>query len=49
MMKDLSPAARELVDAHRSDRTLTPADRKRIKRDVMLRVAALGATTAVAT
>ena len=48
-MKDLSPAARELVDAHRSDRTLTPADRKRIKRDVMLRVAALGATTAVAT
>ena len=48
MMKDLSPAARDLVDAHRSDRTLTSADRKRIKDDVMLRVAALGATTAVA-
>jgi hypothetical protein len=45
-MKDLSPAARELVDAHRSDRTLTPADRKRMKHNVMLRVAALGATTA---
>jgi len=47
-MKDLSPAARELVDAHRSDRTLTSADRKRIKDGVMVRVAALGATTAVA-
>lgn len=47
-MKDLSPAARALVDAHRLDRTLTSADRKRIKDDVMLRVATLGATTAVA-
>jgi hypothetical protein len=49
MMKDLSPAARELVEAHRTDRTLTPADRKRIKHNVMLQVAALGATTAVVT
>jgi hypothetical protein len=48
-MDDLSPAARELVDSHRTDGTLTPADRKRIKHKVMLRVAALGATTAVAT
>ena len=48
-MDDLSPAARELVDSHRTDRTLTPADRKRIKHKLMLRVAALGATTAVAT
>ncbi|HVT10244.1 MAG TPA: hypothetical protein VHO67_22445 [Polyangia bacterium] len=47
-MKELSPAARALVDAHRSDRTLTPADRERIKNDVMLRVAALGATATVA-
>ena len=48
-MDDLSPAARELVDSHRTDRTLTPADRKRIKHKLMLRVAAAGATTAVAT
>lgn len=48
-MKDLSPAARDLVDAHRSDRTLTSADRRRIKHDVMMRVAALGAATTVAT
>jgi hypothetical protein len=47
-MKDLGPDARELVDAHRTDGALTPADRKRIKHKVMLRVAALGATTAVA-
>ncbi|HVY37332.1 MAG TPA: hypothetical protein VHM31_05335 [Polyangia bacterium] len=47
-MKELSPAARALVDAHRSDRTLTSAERKRIKNDVMLRAAAMGATTAVA-
>lgn len=48
-MKDLSPAARDLVDAHRSDRTLTSAERKRIKHDVMLRVAALGAAATAAT
>ena len=48
-MDDLSPAARELVDSHRTDRTLTPADRKRIKHKLMLRVAAAGATSAVAT
>jgi hypothetical protein len=47
-MKDLSPAARELVDSHRTDGALTPADRKRIKHKLMLQVA-LGATTAVAT
>jgi hypothetical protein len=49
MKEDLSPAARELVDSHRTDGALTPADRKRIKHQVMLQVAALGATTAVAT
>jgi hypothetical protein len=48
MTNDLSPAARELVDSHRATRMLTPIDRKRIKQKLMLRVAALGVTTAVA-
>lgn len=47
-MNDLSPAARELVEAHRRDRTLTVADRKRIKQKLMMRVATLAASTAAA-
>jgi hypothetical protein len=45
-MNDLGPAAREMVESHRRGRVLTHADRERIKQKLMLRVAALGATTA---
>ena len=45
-MKDLSPTARELVDSHRRSRILPRADRERMKRTLMLRVATLGAGTA---
>src|SRR4051812_38466944 len=47
-MNDLSPAARELVESHRTDRMLTHADRARIKQKLMLRVSTVTATTAVA-
>jgi hypothetical protein len=47
-MNDLSPAARELVESHRRDKTLTQAGRDRIKAKLMLRVATLGATSAAA-
>jgi len=47
-MKELSPAARALVESHRTDRLLTVAARARIKQELMLRVSTLGATTTVA-
>jgi hypothetical protein len=46
-MNKLSPTARELVESHRQSRVLALADRERMKQNVMLRVATLGATTAV--
>jgi hypothetical protein len=45
-MNELSPGARELVESHRRSRELPRADRDRMKRRLMLRVATLGATTA---
>ena len=47
-MNDLSPAAREMVEAHRRGKVLARADRERMKQKLMLRVATLGATTAAA-
>jgi hypothetical protein len=47
-MSDLSPAAREMVESHRRGRMLSQADRNRMKHELMLRVATLGATTAAA-
>jgi len=47
-MKDLSPAARELIDAHRHSKSLNVADKARIKQKLMLRVSTMGATTAAA-
>jgi hypothetical protein len=48
MMKELGPAAREFLESHRNDGLLTDAARARIKQKLMLRVSAVGATTAVA-
>lgn len=45
-MSELSPGARELVESHRRSRVLTHADRERMKKNLMLRVATLGAATA---
>ena len=45
-MKDLSPEARTLVNAGRNPGVLTRADRDRIKRGVLLRVATVGTATA---
>jgi len=47
-MKELGPEAREFVDSHRRDRSLSQGDRARMKQKLMLRVSTLGATTAVA-
>jgi len=47
-MKELGPAAREFVESHRRDSSLSGAARARIKQKLMLRVSAIGATTAVA-
>jgi hypothetical protein len=47
-MNDLSPEAREMVEAHRRNRTLTLADRKRIKQKVALRATTLAGVTAAA-
>ncbi|HEY5281629.1 MAG TPA: hypothetical protein VIM14_02465 [Polyangia bacterium] len=45
-MNELGPAAREMVETHRRGKVLTRADRERIKQNLMLQVATLGATTA---
>ena len=47
-MKELGPAAREFVESHGRNRSLTDATRARIKQKLMLRVSTVGATTAVA-
>jgi hypothetical protein len=47
-MKELSPAARELVESHRRGKLLTDVARARMKQEVMLRASTLGGTTAVA-
>jgi len=47
-MNDLSPEARTMVAAGRNPRVLTRADRDRIKRGVLLRLATVGASTASA-
>jgi len=44
MKDELSPRARALVESHRRSKVLSRADRERMKRDLMLRVATLGAT-----
>ena len=44
-MNELSPEARELVESHRRSRVVPRADRERMKQNLMLRVATLGATT----
>jgi hypothetical protein len=45
-MNELTPQAKELVESHRRSRVLPRADRERMKRKLMLRVATLGAGTA---
>jgi hypothetical protein len=45
-MNDLSPAARSILETSRHAEVLTRADRDRIKRGVLLRLATLGAATA---
>ncbi len=45
-MNELSPQARELVESYRRSRGLPRADRERMKRELMLRVATLGAGAA---
>jgi hypothetical protein len=45
-MNDLSPAARAILETSRNAEVLTGADRDRIKRGVLLRLATLGAATA---
>jgi hypothetical protein len=45
-MNELGPTAREMVETHRRGKVLARADRERIKRNLMLRVATLGVTTA---
>lgn len=45
-MKELGPAAREFVDAHRKDKVLADAARARIKQKLMLRLSTAGATAA---
>ena len=47
-MTELSPAARELIEAHRNGKSLNVADKARIKQKLMLRVSTMGATTAAA-
>jgi len=47
-MRDLGPAARELVDSHRNSKALNDAAKARIKQKLMTRVAAMGTTTAAA-
>ena len=44
-MNELGPTAREMVETHRRGKVLARADRERIKQNLMLRVATLGATT----